>query len=221
MKPLVFAGVALLLAGVAVTLLLVDAPESSVARFPFTDNPTTVDLETCTQSQFDDLASNVALEHLEIGSLDPSERFRFGPIIVMPKLRWLRIDHGGNDSLAAIVSAAGHLEILNLPDCSLTEAGLGALAQTPTLVQLRIGGVSPSADVMQQFADAGRLKQLHLLDGSLDAEAVAAIGRIETLQSFYTDRVDAPRDALVTLQTARPDLHLHIDTQHLDGHDHE
>ena len=163
------------------------------------------------------LAETVAdRERLAIRNPRGVDAWNFAVLRDAARLTRLRLERGGDDTLADALADAAAIETLNLPAAELSDDGLRTLAGIASLRSLRIGGVSPSADAVDAFAQADRLRHLHLLDATLAADAVAAIGRIGSLQSLYLDRVLLTDDALAKLVAARPDLHLHINARHVE-----
>lgn len=108
------------------------------------------------------------------------------------------------------------LMFLNLPQADITAAGIKSLAGHPNLQQLRLGGPGiddEACDAMQMLPE---LRYVHIIGPQLTEKGIQALALIPKLQSLYVDQCDLPEEAWDELLKQRPDVHFHLDQQHLD-----
>jgi hypothetical protein len=60
------------------------------------------------------------------------------------------------------------------------------------------------------------LRYIHIIGPQLTEKGVQALALIPKLQSLYVDECDLPEEAWDELLKQRPDIHFHLDQQHLD-----
>ena len=138
-------------------------------------------------------------------------------LVGTPHLRWLKLPGSIGDDGAAAVAALKELEILNLPDARLTDAGLRRLASLDRLTLLRLGSPDVTDAGLASLRDLPRLKFLHLMGVPLTDAGVDHVAAIGTLESFYLDGGNATDAGLSRLLVKRPELHFHKDQRHLPG----
>lgn len=108
------------------------------------------------------------------------------------------------------------LMFLNLPQAEITVQGIKALADHPNLQQLRLGGAGIDDEACEAMQLIPELRYVHLIGPSLTEQGVQALAFIPKLQSLYVDQCDLPEEAWDELLKQRPDIHFHLDQQHLD-----
>lgn len=108
------------------------------------------------------------------------------------------------------------LMFLNLPHADITAVGIKALAQHPNLQQLRLGGPGINDDAVEAMQLLPELRYVHIIGPRLTEKGVQALALIPKLQSLYVDDCDLPEEAWDELLKQRPDIHFHLDQQHLD-----
>lgn len=108
------------------------------------------------------------------------------------------------------------LMFLNLPQAEITVQGIKALADHPNLQQLRLGGAGIDDEACEAMQLIPELRYIHLIGPSLTEQGVQALAFIPKLQSLYVDQCDLPEEAWDELLKQRPDIHFHLDQQHLD-----
>lgn len=113
---------------------------------------------------------------------------------------------GGNQSL----------RILNLPHCTLTEAGIRELRVFPKLVQLRLGGRQLNDAAMSEISQLPALRMLHLIGPGITQDGLIKLAKAPKLTSLYLDDCPLPDEAWTKLFEALPKLHVHIDQAHHD-----
>ena len=133
------------------------------------------------------------------------------------RLRWLKLSGPADDATAAAIARLRELEILNLPDARLTDAGLRRLATLDRLTLLRFASPDVTDAGIAALPDLPRLKFLHLMGVPITDAGLVSVAAIGTLESFYLDGGKATDAGLSRLLSVRPDLHFHKDQRHLPG----
>lgn len=108
------------------------------------------------------------------------------------------------------------LMFLNLPQADITAKGIKSLSGHPNLQQLRLGGPSINDEACEAMQLLPELRYVHIIGPSLTAKGVQALALIPKLQSLYVDECDLPEEAWDEFLQQRPDVHFHVDQQHLD-----
>ncbi|MCR9291262.1 MAG: hypothetical protein NXI32_01000 [bacterium] len=118
--------------------------------------------------------------------------------------------------LTYLVAGGERLQILNLPQSTLTEQGIRELAKLPQLKQLRIGGRQIDDAAASALSELPNLRSLHLIGPAISADGLAALAASRKLSSLYIDDCPLPDSAWQELFRAKPQLHVHIDQHHHD-----
>jgi hypothetical protein len=84
------------------------------------------------------------------------------------------------------------------------------------LQQLRLGGGGINDEACEALQLLPELRYVHLIGPSLTEQGVQALAFIPKLQSLYVDQCNLPEEAWDELLKQRPDIHFHLDQQHLD-----
>lgn len=136
----------------------------------------------------------------------------------LSSLEHLRIRESPISDLGLTYLAAGgeRLQILNLPQSTLTEQGIRELAKLPQLKQLRIGGPQIDDAAARALSELPNLRSLHLIGPAISADGLAALAASRKLSSLYIDDCPLPDSAWQELFDAKPQLHVHIDQHHHD-----
>lgn len=108
------------------------------------------------------------------------------------------------------------LMFLNLPQADITAVGIKALAGHTNLQQLRLGGPGIDDEACEAMQLLPELRYVHIIGPRLTEKGVQALALIPKLQSLYVDECDLPEEAWDELLKQRPDVHFHLDQQHLD-----
>ncbi len=108
------------------------------------------------------------------------------------------------------------LKILNLPQASLTLAGLEHLARFPSLVQLRLSASKFDDRAAEVLASFPSLRSLHLIGPKFTDVALEHLANAPKLSSLYIDDCHLSDAAWQKLFQAKPNLHVHIDQHHHD-----
>jgi len=108
------------------------------------------------------------------------------------------------------------LMFLNLPQADITAVGIKALAGHANLQQLRLGGPGIDDEACEAMQLLPELRYVHIIAPRLTEKGVQALALIPKLQSLYVDECDLPEEAWDELLKQRPDVHFHLDQQHLD-----
>lgn len=144
-----------------------------------------------------------------------------GDLAVLPtlsRLRWIKLPFEIDDEGATAIGRCRSLEIVNLPQTSITDAGMTRIAELPRLELLRVQSPHVTDAGLEALTGLSRLRFLHLLDASITDAGLEQIAAIETLESFYLDGATRTTDdGLRSLLTERPDLHFHKDQYHIPG----
>jgi hypothetical protein len=129
----------------------------------------------------------------------------------------LRIRGGDiGDAGLAHLARLPRLKVLNLPQCRCTDRGIASLAALPRLESLRLGSPYATDVGMESLEKFPALRQLHFIDLALTDAALPHLAALPRLESLYLDGGRFTEEGLARLQASRPDLHLHINQQHLD-----
>ncbi len=135
----------------------------------------------------------------------------------LPHLRWLKLPGPVGDEGASMIARRRELEILNLPDARLTDAGLRRLATLDRLTLLRFGSPNVTDAGLASLRGLDRLRFLHLMSVPVTDAGLDDVAAISSLESFYLDGGHATDAGLSRLLTRRSDLHFHKDQRHLPG----
>ena len=145
----------------------------------------------------------------------------------LSKLKLHRLTLRGSrltDKAAKHLAKIKTLRTVNLPQADFTDQGMIALTRLPELELLRIGSPRLSDAAAPAIASMNSLRFLHLINVPLTDEGLKWFESMRQLESLYLDGSQVSQAGLESLIEALPDLHLHIDQQHLDidprqGHD--
>ena len=142
-------------------------------------------------------------------------------LIELPNLLHLRLRLSAiSDDGLKTIGAMEQLQILNLPQADCTDAGIGHLIALKNLNQLRIGSTRLTNGACEQFARLGSLTSLHTIGIPIQDDGLKRIAAMKNLQSLYIDDSQVTREGWDWLLENRPDLHLHVNQQHLDRDPH-
>lgn len=109
-----------------------------------------------------------------------------------------------------------NLRIINLPQSSLTAAGLEHFARFPKLVQLRLSATQLDDRAAEVLATFPALRSLHLIGPKFTDDALDHIATAPKLASLYIDDCHLSDAAWQRLFKAKPNIHVHIDQHHHD-----
>ena len=109
-----------------------------------------------------------------------------------------------------------NLRIINLPQSSLTAAGLEHLARFPKLVQLRLSASQLDDRAAEVLATFPALRSLHLIGPKFTDAALDQLAKAPKLTSLYVDERHLSDAAWERLFEAKPNIHVHIDQHHHD-----
>lgn len=132
--------------------------------------------------------------------------------LVRLKLREAPVDDRGLELIAQLEN----LETLNLPHARCTDAGLAHLAALPKLSMLRFGSGQVTDAGMTAIKNLRSLRALHLIEIPITDVGLAEIAQMDWLESFYLDGGKATDAGFRHLLDSLPELHFHLDQQHLD-----
>jgi hypothetical protein len=121
-----------------------------------------------------------------------------------------------DQDVAPLTKLAG-LRRLVLGQTRITDAALAGLAELPQLEQLRCASPHLTDEGMASIAHMSQLRFLHLAGAPITDAGLGPIRLLPKLESFYLDGSRATPQGLADLQTARPDLHIHVEGRHVDG----
>ncbi len=141
----------------------------------------------------------------------------------LPNLQHLRLRNSPvTDTGFRSLVACRSLRVLNLPQCDATPAGVRELAELPNLRNLRLGGKQLTSETADAVATIHSLRQVHLIDVPVDDRGLKLIASLPKLQSLYLDDSRVTPRGWDWLFDRFPDLHVHVNQQHLDrGFQHE
>ena len=108
------------------------------------------------------------------------------------------------------------LMFLNVPQANITAAGIRALAGHAHLQQIRLGGAAINDEACTALQDLADLRYVHLIAPGITEKGVQALALLPKLQSLYIDECDLPEEVWDELLKQRPDIHFHLDQEHLD-----
>lgn len=108
------------------------------------------------------------------------------------------------------------LMFLNIPQANITAAGIRALAGHAQLQQIRLGGAAINDEACTALQDLPDLRYVHLIAPGITEQGVQALALLPKLQSLYIDECDLPEEVWDELLKQRPDIHFHLDQEHLD-----
>ena len=134
--------------------------------------------------------------------------------LVHLRLRDCPLSDSGIESLVA--AGMPELQILNIPQATITARGIAALPGLPKLVQLRLGGAQIDDAAIREIVSLKGLRSLHLIGPQLTDQALEHLAECELLSSFYLDDCPLSDSAWQQLFAAKPRLHVHIDQAHHD-----
>ena len=141
------------------------------------------------------------------------ETLRDCPAIELLKLRHSPI----GDSGMKTIGACQQLRVLNLPHAQFSDQGLAELKSLSHLELLRFHSPHVTDDGLKTLAEASLpLRFLHLIDVPVTDAGLEHLIGITSLESLYIDGGQLSREAIERLYTARPELHIHFNQQHLD-----
>ena len=109
-----------------------------------------------------------------------------------------------------------NLRIINLPQSSLTAAGLEHLARFPKLVQLRLSAATLDDRAAEVLATFPILRSLHLIGPKFTDAALDQLAKAPKIASLYIDDCHLSDAAWERLFKAKPSIHVHIDQHHHD-----
>jgi Leucine-rich repeat (LRR) protein len=114
-------------------------------------------------------------------------------------------DSAITDAGLAKLAELAELNTLHLADTEVTNAAMPAIAQLSALKIIDISGtkVSGNLETLRQLPNLNWLVAQRL---SLDAEAIASMGKCESLSRLSLRDTSAPPDALDELSRTRPEL---------------
>jgi hypothetical protein len=138
------------------------------------------------------------------------------PLSSMPNLIQLRIRSPLTDLAITSIINMKSLQFLNLPQADFTDEGIQSLSDHPNIQLLRIGGRRLSNKSLEFIATMSSLSFLHLINVPIDDQGLAAFYDTQNLQSLYLDDTDVTDAGLVKLLERLPNLHLHINQNHID-----
>lgn len=163
-----------------------------------------------------EVASKLLELQLDAGVIDDTS---LGSIASLTALEHLRL-RGSPITDAGITkldpAKLPNLRILNLPQASLSAAGLEHLATFPNLVQLRMGGAKCDDGAAEVLARFPALRSLHLIGPKFTDGALERLAKAPKLASLYIDDCHMSDSAWERLFAAKPSLHVHIDQHHHD-----
>ena len=93
---------------------------------------------------------------------------------------------------------------------------LPMLSQLPHLEYLRLASPQVTDEGLDHLTRLSTLRFLHLIEVNITDTGLQHVARMKQLESFYLDGSQATEEGLTKLIKARPDLHLHLNQQHLD-----
>jgi hypothetical protein len=135
----------------------------------------------------------------------------------LPNLFHLRLRNSPiSDQGLERLSACESIQILNLPQCQATADGIASLAVLPDLRNLRLGGNQLTSATAKSIAMIKSLRNVHLISVPIDDEGLRQIASLPKLQSLYLDDSDVTSAGWDWLFEKHPDLHLHVNQQHVD-----
>jgi site-specific DNA-cytosine methylase len=153
--------------------------------------------------------------HLQQGRLmDVGAEF----LVMIPNLREVKLRLSPlSDAGFAKLARCVKLESINVPQAECTEVGIRELKKLPHLQSLRVGSsLLKGESAGLAFAELSTLRHLHLIDIPLGEEGLQPLLRLTHLQSLYLDGAEIPDEAWRRFRHGNPQLHLHLDQNHLD-----
>ncbi len=130
------------------------------------------------------------------------------------RLRHSRLTDVGLKDLAKL--RLSELQVLNLPQASVTALGLKELAVLPKLKQLRLAGNKIDDAAIVELSKFPALESLHLIRPGITEAALDTFVHMPELSTLYVDEAQVSDTAWDKLQIARPKLHLHLNQVHDD-----
>ena len=109
-----------------------------------------------------------------------------------------------------------NLRIINLPQSSLTAAGLEHLASFPHLIQLRLSAIQLDDRAAEVLATFPALRSLHLIGPRFTDAALDQLAKAPKLSSLYIDDCHLSDAAWERLFKVKRSIHVHIDQHHHD-----
>ncbi|MEO1525835.1 MAG: hypothetical protein AAFX06_10385 [Planctomycetota bacterium] len=138
-------------------------------------------------------------------------------IVRLPSLIHLRLRESPlTDDGMRLLATCESLRVLNLPQCGATAEGVRALSELPKLRNLRIGGTALGRDTAAALASIKTLRQIHLIGVPIDDEGLKLVANLPNLESLYVDDGSVSPAGWDWLFETYPDLHVHVNQQHLD-----
>lgn len=130
----------------------------------------------------------------------------------------IRLKAAIEDAQLAELKGLTDLRRINLPESQISDAGLAVIAkEVPQLELLRIGSPKITDAGLTTVAQMKKLRFLHLIEVPITDAGLKHLEPMTWLESFYLDGGKATDEGLSALITALPELHFHLDQQHLPG----
>ena len=176
--------------------------------------------------ELDQIAELKDLEVLELYRLSCPNDELAQCLAGLTKLRRLRLQGITiGESVLESIALMQSIEVLNIPDSSMTDEQLGSIAKLPKLQLLRFGSPHVSDDSMPSLAEAQSLRFLHFLNVPVTDDGLRHLHGMHHLESLYIDGGNETEDGIRALLKANPDLHFHrnqlhiVDDPNADQHD--
>ncbi len=109
-----------------------------------------------------------------------------------------------------------NLQIINLPQSTLTATGLEHLGKFPKLVQLRLSASKLGDRAAEVLSTFPALRSLHLIAPIFTDVALDHLAKAPKLSSLYIDECHLSDAAWERLFKSKPSIHVHIDQHHHD-----
>lgn len=167
-------------------------------------------------SQLSALSDKLLELQLDAGVVDDSA---IGSLVQLTALEHLRLRESSITDVGIVKldpAKLPNLRIINLPQSSLTAAGLEHLARFPKLVQLRLSASQLDDRAAEVISTFPALRSLHLIGPKFTDAALDQLAKAPKLSSIYIDECHLSDAAWERLFKAKPNIHVHIDQHHHD-----
>lgn len=176
-----------------------DAVVTSLATLPNLETLAIGD-QSLGDSAADALAGLAKLKHLHFYTCQFSPSALKKMFEAMPALE--TVDMPGvanlNDSVAPAVGALKQLKVLNIPRCTMTDAGVALLTDCVLLERLNLEETQVQGDGLLKMVGAAdglkNLKWISLAKTPLGAKAAQALGKLDGLEELYLNDLRTPAD---------------------------
>lgn len=167
-------------------------------------------------SQLSTLSDKLLELQLDAGVIDDASIESLSQLTALEHLR-LRDSPLTDIGIAKLdPSKLPNLRIINLPQSSLTAAGLEHLGKFPKLVQLRLSASQLDDRAAEVISTFPALRSLHLIGPRFTDAALDQLAKAPKLSSLYIDECHLSDAAWERLFKAKPNIHVHIDQHHHD-----